>query len=102
VQELTFTAALWRESGVDVEKYAEAMRNASGRGGGKAPSLQAVSVKKAGLALTPHVAVAAKTLVRFPLRRFVLGERIPYLFVCRDPSQASSSLQVVVVVASSR
>ena len=78
----------WRENPADLRKYAAAMKGtdvsrtlASPSRAGAAGSSGAKPVK---LNLTPHVALAARLLNRHPGLDFVLGERIPYVFVVKD------------------
>ena len=70
--DLVFTAALWRETGADITKHAATYKP------------DAPSGSKGSQPTTPHVALAARIAAADPTHEFLLGQRIPYVFVQRD------------------
>ena len=60
---------MWRETGADIAKHASGLFSASPAKRGP---------------LTPHVALASRLCAADPGREFLLGQRIPYVFVQRD------------------
>lgn len=87
--ELVMTAGLWREDGADVRSRAEALlRGGAGtaaeEGGATAAAPQRALFHGgpgSSKARPPHVAVAALRQSRDPDCGFVLGQRVPYVFV---------------------